>query len=234
MSYPQNFIKVTFGGTVYEGSDIWSCGINFGTFSQGENEINAANLGLIAQLVSVPIENWFKNGNSRISNNAKLEWVKVAVIDKNGKYSKEAGIHDYGTAIAGGTTSSPAPQLTTVMTMESSKRRAPGRFARIYPPLCAPALQKSGRIAPNDMTTMIQHFARFLQDATVAVRQGAGFSVTPIVASQLTDDHNEVKSVKMGDVIDTQRTRRNAFKETYTNPIILSIPQEKAEPEPEG
>lgn len=232
MAYPYNFIKVTFGGTVYSGADIWSNGINFG-LQNADLEITKADLEGVAQRVSSDIAVWFRSVNAQISNRAQLEWVKVAVIGKDGKYELDADVFDLETPASGASTVVNYPQLTLALTMETMKRRSPGRFARIFPPLNAPVIGTNGRVAQSNAINQRDAFASLLKEMTDQLRVLLPGVVSPIVASEKTDQHYPILTVKVGDVVDTQRSRRNAIKETYTAPAEVKqetvLPPEEAE-----
>lgn len=223
MAYPHNFIKVTFGGTIYDGADIWSNGLNFGKVD-GDTGATAENLEGSAEALSGDISTWFTNEATRISHMAKLEWVKVAAIGVDGKYEFDADIFDLTPVSGGATTVEPAPQLTVAMTMETSRRRVPGRFARIFPPLNVPQIQATGRIQTGYTGPMRDQMVTLLNELNDNLSVLIATPLRAIVASEKTDQHYQIESVRVGDVVDTQRSRRNAFKESYTEPALLEAP----------
>lgn len=225
MAYPTDFIKVTFGGSVYDGADIWSCGINFGLLGGGSITTNQAEIDAAAQAVQGSVKLWFEGEDAHISQYAQLEWVKVAIIGKDGLYKYDAGLYDYEEGVVGYENNYVAPQLSVALTMESTKRRAPGRFARIYPPLNVPSTLDDGRVPEAWCTDMAQSFSLLIGGISDGL--GASFSAAttavPIVASQKTPEHNRVVTVKVGNVIDTQRSRRNQIAEVYTTPVAIPM-----------
>lgn len=233
MAYPFDFIKVTFGGKIYGNAEIWSNGINFGK-NLANTGMTEAQLKGAAQAISGDIITWFKSGGANISSSSTLEWVKVALIGTDGKYVYDSDLFDIEAAAFGQSTSKPAPQLTTVITMETSRRRVPGRFARIYPPMNVPAQLTNGRITAVQTNGMRDVFVTLLNEMNDQLSILVGTPVRAIVASEKTTEHFQVLTVKVGDVVDTQRSRRNAFLEAYTESGVLLAPVAVAsEPEPE-
>lgn len=220
MAYPFEFLKVTFGGSIFSGTDIWVNSMNFGKELEGvgfEGGDWSTAIGDVADAV----ENWFKAPATNISNQAQLEWVKLAYINPDGLYFREPTIHDYATPIPGAGTFVSAPQNTIALTFETSKMRAPGRFGRIYPPLNVPSVQFSGMIANSEAEGMRDSAVDFINELAASLRIAGEEEIGLIVASQKTPRNYLVSKVKVGLVIDTQRSRRNAFTETYTAPAAV-------------
>lgn len=223
MAYPYNFLKLTFGGNIWNGLDQWSNGINFGKETENIN-ITQQDLNGLAETFASHIREWFSSNQSYISNRSQLEWVKVAVIGADGKYVYDADVYDLETPVPGASIVNVAPQLTVVQTMETSRRRVPGRFARIYPPLNVPMLGNEPYITSNIANSMRNTFAKLIQDLNSQTGVMARENIRAIVASEKTNQHYFVQSVKVGNVIDTQRSRRNALTETYTEPAAIAQP----------
>lgn len=227
-TYPKPFLRITFGGTIYGEQDIWSCGINFAKRSEGENPYPPEwfdRAQEVSDEIDVNVSNWFTDTDMYISQHASLTWVKAAWIGTDGLYLADAGVTDIGPGVLGSANSSPAPQLSTAITFETTRRRAPGKHGRIFPPMNIPAITENGHVASYAADAMAVRTAEFLTDIQRSLDVVYNDSLVPIVASQKTDDHQEIIYVKVGDVIDTQRTRRNAFNEKYTSKVIVTYPE---------
>lgn len=225
MAYAHNFLKVTFGGSIYD-EDIWVNGINFG-MADGDVGFESGNFSDALDAVAGHVETWFKNPASTISPSASLKWVKLAYINVDGKYFRDADIHDFETPVRGAAstnTGNPAPQLTLVQTFTTDVRRGPGRFGRIYPPLNTYPVQTDGRVNETYINGQASATAQLLANIGGElnnVQEG----IHAIVASAVgTGVHARIKGVTVGDVVDTQRTRRNAFKEKYSVTAIVAGP----------
>lgn len=217
MAYPNNFIKVTFGGSVYNNKDIWVCGVNFGSPS---GDLNLEDIAEDIKLRDIPqaVQNWFTSQQAWISSQARLEWVKIAFIGADGKYALDPEIYDYDVTVTGAIGDgyhTPIPQHTTAITFESDVRRGAGRFGRIYPPLNG-MIEADGRVSEANADMMADAAAVMLGHIGSALSMPELTYIPPIIASQKTLKHNEITKVKVGRVIDTQRSRRNAFEEEYS------------------
>lgn len=225
-TYPKPFLRITFGGTIYGEQDIWSCGINFARKSEEPDYPSEwfDRAQEVSDEVDIAVQNWFTDAETAISEKATLTWVKAAWIGTNGLYLADAGITDIGPDVKGAISNSVAPQLSTAITFETTRRRAPGKHGRIFPPMNVPALDPTGHINAGFADQMAVRTSELLTDLMSKIEVVYGSLLYPIVASQKTDDHQEIVFVKVGDVVDTQRTRRNAFQEKYTSKKAIAYP----------
>lgn len=218
MAYPNNFVKVTFGGTIYSQADIWTCGINYGS-PDGDIDLQALKNTAAKNTLPNHVREWFTDTRSQISNRATLEWVKLAYIGADGKYELDADIFEYDDLVTGSVATSsyvPIPQHTTAISFNSEVRRGAGRFGRIYPPLNG-VVYNDGMVSTEGANQMRDAAAKLLANMGVALSLTSQGYLPPIIASQRTEKHNEIVGVRVGRVVDTQRTRRNAFQEMYTS-----------------
>lgn len=217
MSYAHINYKLTFGGSIY-GQEIWVNSINFGK-ETADVGYSGVDLSAYAESVAEHVSTWFSDARSAISPYAQLEWVKLAVISKEGLYVKEAGIYDLDTPVPGayaGLDNTIAPQLSIAQTFTTSVLRGPGRFGRIYPPINAVSVEHTGKVAPTRVLGQAQATAKLLTDINTELGS-LDTGVRAIVASKVGNGVNAaIRGVKVGDVVDTQRSRRNAFEESYS------------------
>lgn len=225
MAYAHKNLRVTFGGKIYGEQDIWTNTLHIGyenrdweySMIDGSHETNN-------QIIDA-IKKWFADERAGISGYATLEWVKFSVIDTDGKYSLFNTGFEFNTTydfepVSGGVGSNYqnsfiAPQLTVAITLVTDVVRGAGRFGRIYPPLTGypsniglDTNPVGKRDAAVDLIDDINGVLNsFVPDADPAV----------IVASSAREGKNaKVTRVRVGQVIDTQRRRRNSIPENYT------------------
>lgn len=103
-------------------------------------------------------------------------------------------------------------QVTPVVSLRSddASRRGRGRF---YVPSLAVDAQDGGRLTPAVQTELATAAAGMLLGL-----QAAG--LTPVLLSRDTMATREITSVDVGDVMDTQRRRRNALIETRVSEAL--------------
>lgn len=229
-TYPKPFLRITFGGTIYGEQDIWSCGINFARRNPDgdypEEWFDRAQE--VSDEVDIAVTNWFTDSDMQICSAAALTWVKAAWIGTDGLYLADAGVTDIGPNVVGTKVTNSAPQLSTAITFETTRRRAPGKHGRIFPPMNVPSIGADGHIPSAQADNMALRTSELLTDLMSKIEVVYDSILVPIVASQKTDDHQEIVYVKVGDVVDTQRTRRNAFQEKYTSKKSVAYPGAEA------
>lgn len=225
-TYPKPFLRITFGGNIYGESDIWSCGINFAE-TRGDDPYPNEWLQRAQEVsdeLDVTIANWFKDPEMGISKDASLTWVKAAWIGTDGLYLSDAGLTEVPEGTVGVNNAQIAPQLSTAITFETTRRRAPGKHGRIFPPMNVPSIGSNGHVPSTQADNMALRTSELLTAMMRDIDVVYNTTFYPIVASQKTDDHQQIVYVKVGDVVDTQRTRRNAFREIYTSKKAIAYP----------
>lgn len=220
MAFPYNYIKLTFGGVLANTEEIWTCGFHI---AKQDSDVNISNLpseeGTKATEIVNALKEFHSSSDNRVPTNMRLNWVKFALIGKNGKYIGapteiildpfQSGASSYGFI----------PSTAVVYTLVANKFKDPGKYNRFYLPTIPPKNIESfketstqGLDRANSLKTLIQAVnAAFAADAgAVAVR----------VISQRTTAYSAVDSIRVGDVIDVQRRRRNRLYETYQEVTI--------------
>lgn len=216
MAYPSKLLRITFGGGLY-GKEIWSNSLHVG--GNVVVPTDAALAETAAGSVSGVIQGWFKGSAANIDGNATLEWVKVAVIGPDGKYIGNATTVEVRGATGGfssGYTSPAAPQNTLAITLTTDQRRGLAKMGRIYPPMNAHVTGANGTDSTSaQQATAAAKMISDLNDA-FALNATYGTALKVVVASNVREGKIlPVTGVKVGDVIDTQRSRRNAMRENY-------------------
>ena len=237
-TYSEPFMKLTFGGTQAGGQDIWNCGINLSiqndelvpvlptnAVSAFENYIE----DIDSDIVDI-FSNYIGNSGMDIPASASLDYIKLAVIGTNGEYIVDA--HTWEPAdVNGGKAEAYVPQVSLVMTLQSDKRTDPGKYGRFYLPTSVPT--GSGSYRPTGTARKAQLTANLLASLNRRVRGGlADVRVRPAAvtsASNFSGSYRPFTSVKVGNVFDTQRRRRNKIGETYE---IATVPEVATVPEP--
>jgi hypothetical protein len=214
MAYKNKFIQLTWGGT-YFSDDIWVNGLHIIDTGLLPNEEidDAFHTGTLNAFVT-RISEMHTNvaGNSQ---QAKLEWVKMAMIGTDGKYTVDPMIVDI-TPLAGGRTGAMYPQLATAVSLRTAKKRGAGAYGRFYAPV-ALQVEPTGRSHPNAVTeflTLIQGFLTGL-NLDLANNTVDNTAVLGNVSKVGTGSQDEITGVFIGDLTDTQRRRRNKLQENY-------------------
>jgi hypothetical protein len=218
MSYAYNNLKITFGGVIYGGVDQWSNSFNAGYENKSVNNgTDVFDYQVLVDELAVKIGEWFNDIRTHIDGFAQLDWVKIAVIGTDGLYLEGPWIHDFDTPVYGNSVIYVAPQLSVACTLVTDVKRGAGRFGRIYPPLTGKASSGGADVdtvdRANSFMSLINNLNFVLNEAFPPLIAGPRIIVASKVGAGL---NATVTTVKVGQVIDTMRSRRNNIKEVYT------------------
>ena len=237
-TYREGFIKLTFGGQLAAGQDEWNCGINLTAQNDALIPIGGVDLERAFDLYVEEMQDdivdiftaYIKDTTMSIPTGATLDYVKLALIGTDGKYIKEAAVFEV-VGVAGSDNKGYVPQVSLVMTLQSEKFRDPGKYNRFYLPVTVPILGNSYR--PTDMKAKATRTAQLM---SVLTREMSPFNqavrVVPAAVSssdKIDEPYREIKYVKVGNVYDTQRRRRNKIGEVYS---VTEVPETSPIPTP--
>lgn len=225
MAYPPH-LRLQFGGTYY-GTEQWTCGLHMTSSAPFANlkTIARENLTRVRDKVTAQ----WTTGGLGFSPQAKLDFIKFNAINSEGLYDDDAQANSatvvgapLNPGITGTVNSALAPQLSIVVSFGTAKRTGPAARGRIYVP--AVGLTMASTNSPFIQTSAVQaiatRWAAFLGD----VSDWPGFDVPtmPVFAnvSNIDAASQEITTVRVGNVYDTQRRRRNAFREAYSSAAV--------------
>lgn len=224
MSYFKPFVRLTFGGELADGNDIWSCGfaianLNGNGLSEDLFNVVSDNLEDIGAL----IETFVGDSATRVPNNVKVYWTKAALIGENGKYLRPP------TEIPlnwGGAVNAPySPQDAMVCTLESEIWKDPGKYNRFYLPTAGPAGTNEWHLSTAEQTAFLAAFKTFVDGINDLLTPGAT-DINPrvaVVSNTGTGKQSPVVNLRLGQIVDTQRRRRNALSEDYATVAVNPI-----------
>lgn len=214
--------KVTILGTCFGGAEVWTTSFwlgldGGGTFAdptQGE-----------ADAIATAWQTFFTTASSAISSRYQTTAIKVSEVLANGTSNPNlTKYHTYGTPISGaaGSTANP-PQCALVATLTSARQRGYASKGRMYLPGINTTVGTDGRL----LTSAVDPTATNLKTFFDSVNSTNGLSLYAILNSAATTgvpSHSalqvRVTGLKIGNVFDTQRRRRNGLTETYTAKVL--------------
>lgn len=234
MPYKQQFIKLTFGGSIASGQDEWNCGINLGILTES-GSLNSAtaleafdNLGEnhLSDIVTA-LTTFYSTNAIDTPVGAPLQYVKLALINEGGLYVKEP-YEQAPLNISGSTRGGYVPQVTAAVTLSSDKYKDPGKYNRFYLPYLTPDDLEAWRI-PSSSALAVQA-AGLMNDLAFQMDVGSQpVLVLPCAVTQSNtpgDSYLPITSVRVGNVYDTQRRRRNKINEVYSDVSLTDFPDE--------
>ena len=213
MAYEKPFIKVTFGGTLADGNDIWSCGFHVGNFGTGTPAETLSFFETNKAALATSISDFYNDERSRTPRGAEMEWVKFALIGTDGKYMDEPILVEEFSQ--GGLGLPYVPQVSCVISMVTSKFRDPGKYSRFYLPTVAPSGITGYKMTSSETTGVLNSAKDFIQDFdsilnTAGPGQTLGISA---ISKSGSGAQYVISKVRVGEVLDTQRRRRNSIPE---------------------
>lgn len=231
VTYNEPFIKLTFGGQLAAGQDEWNCGINLSISNDAILPITGTDAleafegygDAINDDVVNDFTNYIEHADMEIPTGATLDYVKIALIGEDGFYMTEPRIWEIidvtGKGIGGY-----VPQVSLVMTLQSDKFRDPGKYARFYLPTNTPAGTGSYRptktLAKANVTAALLYT---LDKEVVTLARTQRVRPAAVTSSdKFEGNYRPIRFVKVGNVYDTQRRRRNKIGETYSTTEIVT------------
>lgn len=225
MAYANAHVKVTIFGTMAGGQEEWSTG-----FRMGSEDGGSGNFGVGAGFTDALLPLWqtfYTNIAHKIHNSFLTTGIKAAVILPDGKTDLANVVTaSYATPIGGGNSGVPqAPQVALVAQLAAASPVGLGAKGRMYLPGVNAALDGSLRIGSSDCQAIANGLRVFLDGAENAVNSpgyvinaSKGRPGVPFTAPV----NRRVTSVRVGNVYDTQRRRRNALTETYSSATLVA------------
>jgi hypothetical protein len=211
---------VTFGGTLQAvtGQDeIWQCGVR-GVNTPGDGPVDQSQLQALVTAIAtqesgqVNLLAWYQQNASHNAVTAQLHWVKAANIGPNGKYTGAPAIYQYpepGQGYENGLAPSFCSVSLTWTTARTYGKKL--RYGRIFPPNYTQASQGGAVIPPATQLDLVSSSKQLL---TALNRSGDQYHFTPCVVSS-EGGHAPITGVKIGNVYDVHRSRKDAVTETY-------------------
>lgn len=229
-AYAHRVNKVTIAGTCFAGSEEWSTG-----FYLGATDADAADPGSTTAAALAPLwTTFFTSANSKIASTYKTTMIKVSQLETDGDVDLDMiDIYDYPTAISGASAVAPMPpQISLAATLTSDTQRGLASKGRMYLPGINVTLSASD---PHVNSTDVNLIATQLKTFFDAVNADATVQGYAVLASKgrkvtvLQDPANyfyeggvttRVTGLRVGNVYDTQRRRRNGVSEAFTAKVL--------------
>lgn len=205
--YAQGHVLITAAGKM-PGGDIWSCGLR---------TVRLLPDGDMLQLLADDARaawNTFVTGNYGVGSGTTLETVTARSLDAAG-VTTDVRVGTPSTIVSGVGGNALPPQCAVVVTLQTS---VPGRSntGRIYLPITALAVPVTGRLAAGDAAAILAGTVTLVNSLQSAIRARSGDAQEGIAVQSFTKASAvRVRRLRVGDVVDTQRRRRNSMVENY-------------------
>lgn len=162
--------------------------------------------------------NWFSRPATRIGNACHLTEIKVAPIGGDGKYSGNPMLAPLGKTDGGSSSPLPYPsQISAVVSLNTATRGASGRGRCFVPGTALPVNPLTNRVDQATAQAAADSFATLLRDLQ---NLPGTFADVRIVVPSGKGILSPVTSVRVGDELDTVRSRRNQDSEKYYTAVL--------------
>jgi hypothetical protein len=225
--YAYKVNRVTISGDCFSGAEIWTTG-----FFMGFVDADAPSPAGLAAEIAPYWASYFTPGANTVSPYYRTTQVKVSQISADGV--TDAGLTDFYTYVTpptgGGSPSALPAQTSVVCTLTSDLARGAGAKGRMYLPGHNAAVGSNGKM-PGTQTANV---ATALETMFEAINADGDIPGNLILASHgpltrvfpgpeihyLNPLNTLITGLRIGDVYDTQRRRRNGLVEVYTSRTI--------------
>nr|CRY97198.1 hypothetical protein [uncultured prokaryote] len=204
------------------GGERWSCTLNFGNFA-GSVQPSAAGLQSFANLATDWWEDMVGSADSFMSNIVTLQRVDARNV--NGGLTTALASAAPATPVTGGGGASGASlpnQCSVVASLRTEEPGARGR-GRIYLPTNKAVVDATGRlpaVSRTQLAAQVELLLNKLNNSAENVTDETGFRLC-VVSGVGAGGNFPVTTMRVGDVVDTQRRRRDALVEAYDSRAVL-------------
>lgn len=229
MTYKNHYL-LSWGGTLGANADVWSNNVRLvNDENQSLDAIPSSTLdGFLDDMIG-DIRTFMRDPNTYHSVNVQCQWVKLNQIGPDGRYTDTGNTRvrllngTTGTfAVINGIASTQGPSFQSVcVTTTTARTRGKASKGRLFIPQCVPPLVGGGVIDPTAQQAMATAAATFF----TALGDEPGVDVTslrPHVVSGIGNPgpSEPITGVKVGNVLDVIRRRKNAIAEVYKTATV--------------
>jgi len=220
MSFAHRVNRVTMSGTMYGGNEVWTTGFWCGATSGDAPDPTDAG----AEMVADEWQTFFTSVSAAISYLWLTTTIKITPYSAGGVIDvAKIKSYSYPSAIAGqsGAAGNP-PQVALVATLVADNGIGNGGKGRMFIPGLTSGVDTTGHIPTGTANTVAAGIATFLGNVGASF-DAPGLPINAAKTSVATGTlaiNRVLTSVKVGNVYDTQRRRRNALAEVYSTDTI--------------
>lgn len=215
MAYPNRFLRLVVSGSLHR-DETFSYGLTLCDPLEEE----------IPTTVPDTVENAVRTFHSVVASSAaKIESIKLNLIGTNGRYVSSTNTVERLIDPPWGGQNPPLypPQVALAITLDTGERRGLARVGRFYVP--SPSgnlLTDTGQYSNTHVTNARDAAVNFITSLNDALPGGWYVGVNSDVREGA---QRYVKSVRVGRVLDTMRSRRKSIPEEYLAGAIPNYPQ---------
>ncbi len=211
------YLKLTLGGSAWGGQEIWSIGIHLAMTDGTSVEQALADFNLQGAIAAFS-SNMMIDTAPSLSSAVQFSEVRIARFNIRGQQQGDSRVAFVSGNPYGFDTAKYLPQHSVVVTLNSDLLRGKTSKGRFYLPAGYGLPDEDGYIATNTVVSTANQALGFLNDlADVATDADPDLRIANVsgYTPTFSGASNEVISISVGNVVDTQRRRRNGLNERY-------------------
>lgn len=209
-----SYVRVAIQGTAL-GGEVWSINPVFDPANELPGGVNQANL----DAACLAIANLSPGSVNTVVMSSALTLTGARLEVREQLDDRLIGISVQGrtTPLTGGASPKMPLQAAAVISLRTNTPGASGR-GRLYWPVPGETIDANTRIPSVDRDAMLANFKTYLTGMKTALEASfATISFDLAVRSRLTRTTPHVTRLQMGNVVDTQRRRRDKLVESYAS-----------------
>lgn len=223
MAFADQVVHVTLSGQMLGGAEEWQTGFWMG---YAEGPANVPTQGFVDG-VRDAWATFFALGTHSITEDFTFTAVKAARVNIGGLYDGSEVVQSFpATTVKGGNTAPPfPPQCALVATLIAGSGKGLAGKGRMYLPGINAVLDGSGHInstftqlIANDLAAFFDTVNGLIGAPGVVINASKGHAKLAGIGAR----NVPVNGIRVGNVYDTQRRRRNALAETYSTADMTS------------
>lgn len=213
MAYASVHTLLQFSGTL-PGGEVWS----FGLRSLGDSSTTTqAELQAIADDAQAAYSTFHAVSANSMGSTVLFDLVTARIISTAGLTTLQAESSPV-TPVAGAGAVAFPNQIATVVTLLTVTAGRRGR-GRVYLASLGGSVASTGRMVTTKRTSLVSTFKTFADAVNVALDTAITGDALA-VQSQVVPSAAAVTSIRVGDVYDTQRRRRDSMVESYASATL--------------
>jgi len=226
-TYSDSFYRVTMFGNSFSGAEEWATSFTIGNSTGGD--VGQAPTQAYVDSIAALWQTFFTSAASNISSAFTTVGVKVALISTAGTADPGNTVfHYFSPEITGGGGATRMPaQCSIVATLATAKVRGFGSKGRMYLPGGNPTVNADGRFTTTTATAIAGALKTFFDGINALTAPGgAGPYEAVLMSAEVVGvpgrapEMNPITQIRVGNVYDTQRRRRNQLQEQYSVSVL--------------
>ena len=220
MPFAHRVNRVTISGTMYNGGEIWTTG-----FWAGQTAGDAPDpTDLGAEMIADEWQTFFTSVSVKVAYLFKTATVKITPYSAAGAIDQDKiKSFSYATPIEGAHIGNGnPPQCSVVATLVAGSGVGNGGKGRMYLPGIGTGIDTTGHISTGDANSIASALATFFSNVNASF-DNPGQAINAAKTAPITwflAVNRTLTTVRVGNVFDTQRRRRNALAEAYSSDTI--------------